>query len=72
MNEFQLQKMSSHDGDPSINLLTISAFELFIAEENKNTIKPSDLLKVFLRLGLDGNYSSCTDMLMHIIDETGD
>ncbi len=48
------------------------AFELFIAEQNKSTLRPSELLQVFLRLGLDSEYQSCTDMLCYLVEECGD
>ncbi len=39
------------------------AFELFIGDQNKRTIRPSEMLPVFVRLGLDKDNASAMDML---------
>ena len=48
------------------------AFELFIAEQNKHTLKPSEMLAVFKRMGLDKEFTSCTELLTYMVNELGD
>ena len=48
------------------------AFELFIADSNKETLKPSELLLVFKRIELNKQYASATQLLEYIVNELGD
>ena len=48
------------------------AFELFIGDQNKRTFKPSEMLAVFLRLGIEKDNASGVELLQYMVDELSD
>ena len=49
-----------------------AAFELFLADQPRDCLRPSELLEVFERMGLDADYASATDMLRFMVENQGD